>query len=72
MIAALVKVLDYADRVVNLILERLAQNERDKLEKDPAKWFAEHFNGGVPGNASEADKTDTGADHNEKHDVPKK
>jgi hypothetical protein len=39
------KLLDYFDRVLNLILERIAQNERDKLENDPAKWFDSHFDG---------------------------
>jgi hypothetical protein len=59
------KIFDILDRLLLLIVkwaaqrEQLkAQKERDELLKNPADWFAGHFNG-VPTDTNQADQADT-------------
>jgi hypothetical protein len=54
------KILDYIDRLAKLVLERMAQNDRNKLENDPVQWFDDHFDGGLrdDNDKAETNKTD--------------
>ena len=37
-------ILRLIDKLLTAISTKKAQNERDKLEQDPANWFSDHFN----------------------------
>lgn len=52
-------ILRIFDYIFTTLLQKKAQDERNKIEEHPASWFSEHFNGGMPSNtSSKADKTD--------------
>lgn len=50
------------DQLLAAIAFKKAQNERDKLEENPAGWFNGHFGGGVSSTTDTSDKTDTPSD----------
>jgi hypothetical protein len=57
------KLIDIIDRLLMIFVkwavkrEQLnAQRNRDELQKDPADWFADHFNS-VPTDANKTDQT---------------
>lgn len=53
-------ILRLIDKILTSLAFRKAQNERDKLEKDPADWFSDHFNSSMfPETISKTDKTNT-------------
>ena len=54
------KLLDFIERVLRKIVETRRQNDRDKLENDPAKWFDDHFDSGLrdDNDKAETNKTD--------------
>lgn len=61
----MISIVSFLDRVLSLIQvlirkaqEKRAQNERDKLESNPADWFHHHFDG-VSDSKTKTDKTDT-------------
>ena len=50
-------ILRLVDKLLTAIAFKKAQNERDKLEANPAEFFADHFNGGLSDTADKTDKT---------------
>lgn len=52
-------ILRLVDKLLTAIAFKKAQNERDKLEANPADFFADHFNGGLPDTTDKTDKTST-------------
>jgi hypothetical protein len=44
------------DNLLTAIKFKKAQNDRDKLEANPADFFIEHFNGGLSDTNSQTDK----------------
>lgn len=55
-------ILRLVDKLLTAIAFKKAQNERDKLEQAPDKWFSNHFNGGLSDTADKTDKTSTPSD----------
>ena len=52
-------ILRLVDKLLTAIAFKKAQNERDKLEANPAEFFADHFNGGLSNTTDKTDKTNT-------------
>lgn len=52
-------ILRLLDNLLAAIKFKRAQNERDKLEANPADFFIDHFNGGLPNTSDKTDKTST-------------
>jgi hypothetical protein len=53
-------ILRLLDKLIRSFQTKQAQKEQNDLEKNPANWFSEHFNGGVQDDpASKASKTNT-------------
>ena len=50
-------ILRLVDKLLTAIAFKKAQNERDKLETNPAEFFVDHFNGGLSDTADKTDKT---------------
>lgn len=50
-------ILRLVDKLLTAIAFKKAQNERDKLEANPAEFFVDHFNGGLSDTANKTDKT---------------
>ena len=50
-------ILRLVDKLLTAIAFKKAQNERDKLEANPAEFFVDHFNGGLSDTADKTDKT---------------
>lgn len=46
------------DKLLTAISLKKAQNERQKIESNPADWFTNHF-GGVSESANKTDKANT-------------
>lgn len=55
-------ILRLLDNLLAAIKFKRAQNERDKLEANPADFFIDHFNGGLPDANSQTDKASTPSD----------
>lgn len=51
-------ILRLVDKLLTAIAFKKAQNERDKLEQNPADFFVDHF-GGMSDTTNKADKADT-------------
>jgi len=54
-------ILRLVDKLLTAIAFKKAQNERDKLENNPADFFIDHF-GGMSDTTDKADKTNTTSD----------
>jgi len=52
-------ILRLLDELLTAIKFRKAQNERDKLEDNPANWFTNHFNVGLSDTSNKTDKAST-------------
>jgi hypothetical protein len=52
-------ILRLIDKLLTAISFKKAQNERDKLEQNPADFFISHFNSGVSDTADKTDKANT-------------
>lgn len=51
-------ILRLVDKLLTAIAFKKAQNERDKLEQNPADFFVDHF-GGMSDTTDKTDKADT-------------
>lgn len=51
-------ILRLVDKLLTAIAFKKAQNERDKLEQNPADFFVDHFSG-MSDTTDKADKADT-------------
>ena len=52
-------ILRLVDKLLTAIAFKKAQNERDKLEANPAEWYVDYFNGGLSDTNSKTDKAST-------------
>lgn len=52
-------ILRLLDNLLAAIKFKRAQNERDKLEANPADFFIQHFNGGLSNTSDKTDKAST-------------
>lgn len=52
-------ILRLLDNLLTAIKFRKAQDERSKLEENPANWFTDHFSVGLSDTTSKANKTNT-------------
>lgn len=51
-------ILRLIDKLLASLAFRKAQDERNKLEKDPSDWFSEHFNSSMfPETTNKTNKT---------------
>jgi hypothetical protein len=55
-------ILRLLDNLLAAIKFKKAQNDRDKLEANPADFFIQHFNGGLSDANSQTDKANTTSD----------
>jgi hypothetical protein len=55
-------ILRLLDNLLAAIKFKKAQNDRDKLEANPADFFTQHFNGGLSDTNSQTDQASTTSD----------